>query len=46
MNEAKRPTAAQTLVDQMVQYGVGHVFCVPGESYLPVLDALRNSPIR
>ena len=22
-----------------------HVFCVPGESYLPVLDALRDSPI-
>jgi acetolactate synthase-1/2/3 large subunit len=38
-------TAAQTLVDQLVLHGVEHVFCVPGESFLGVLDALRDSPI-
>ena len=25
--------------------GVNHVFCVPGESYLAVLDALHDSPV-
>lgn len=35
-------TAAEALVDQLVVNGVEHVFCVPGESYLPVLDALRD----
>jgi acetolactate synthase-1/2/3 large subunit len=38
-------TAAQALVDQLVLNGVRHVFCVPGESYLPVLDALRDREI-
>ena len=37
--------AAQALVDQLVANGVEHVFAVPGESYLPVLDALRESGI-
>src|SRR6201986_3484764 len=38
-------TAAQALVDQLVVHGVEHVFCVPGESFLGVLDALIDSPI-
>jgi acetolactate synthase-1/2/3 large subunit len=38
-------TAAVALVDQLVINGVEHVFCVPGESFLPVLDALRDSDI-
>jgi len=38
-------TAAQVLVDQLIIQGVQHVFCVPGESYLPVLDALHDSGI-
>jgi len=38
-------TAAQALVDQLVLHGVEHVFCVPGESFLGVLDALREAPI-
>ncbi len=38
-------TAATALVDQLVINGVEHVFCVPGESFLPVLDALRDSGI-
>jgi acetolactate synthase-1/2/3 large subunit len=33
------------LVEQLVINGVQHVFCVPGESFLPVLDALRDSAI-
>jgi acetolactate synthase-1/2/3 large subunit len=39
-------SAAGVLVDQLVTNGVTHVFCVPGESFLPVLDALRDSPIK
>ena len=38
-------TAAQVLVDQLRIQRVNRVFCVPGESYLPVLDALRDSGI-
>src|ERR671923_154379 len=34
------------LVDQLELHGVGLAFCVPGESYLPILDALHDSPIR
>jgi len=38
-------TAAQVLVDQLRLQRVTRVFCVPGESYLPVLDALLDSGI-
>jgi acetolactate synthase I/II/III large subunit len=38
-------TAAAALVEQLQINGVQHVFCVPGESFLPVLDALRDSAI-
>ncbi len=38
-------SGARILVDQLVAHGVGHVFCVPGESFLAVLDALYDSPI-
>ena len=38
-------TGGQILVDQLRAQGVGHVFCVPGESYLAVLDALHHSSI-
>ncbi|HNP73790.1 MAG TPA: thiamine pyrophosphate-binding protein, partial [Kouleothrix sp.] len=33
-------SGAQLLVDQLLIHGVDTIFCVPGESYLPVLDAL------
>ena len=36
-------TAAQALVATLEAHGVDRVFCVPGESYLPVLDALRDA---
>ena len=38
-------TAGRALVDQLVIHGVKQAFCVPGESYLEVLDALHDSPI-
>ncbi|HEY1426403.1 MAG TPA: thiamine pyrophosphate-binding protein [Caulobacteraceae bacterium] len=38
-------TGAQALVDQLAVQGVQHIFCVPGESYLPVLDALVGREI-
>src|SRR6202049_4496310 len=38
-------TAAEVLVDQLMLNGVRHVFCVPGESYLAVLDAFHDRDI-
>jgi len=38
-------TAAQVLVDALEKNSVDHVFCVPGESYLAVLDALYDASI-
>lgn len=38
-------TGGRILVDQLELHGVKHAFCVPGESYLEVLDALRDSSI-
>ena len=35
--------AARILVDQLQVQGVDHVFCVPGESYLAVLDAFYDA---
>lgn len=39
-------TAAEVLVDQLVVHGVQHVFCVPGESYLAVLDAFHDRALK
>ena len=36
-------TGGRILVDALVLNGVDTVYCVPGESYLPVLDALRDA---
>ena len=38
-------TGGQILVDQLLVHGVDHLFCVPGESYLAVLDALHDAAI-
>lgn len=38
-------SAAQLLVATLEAHGVDRVFCVPGESYLAVLDALYGRPI-
>lgn len=40
-----RRTGGQILVDQLVTHGVKQLFCVPGESYLAVLDALHDACI-
>ncbi|MDR2852891.1 MAG: thiamine pyrophosphate-binding protein [Burkholderiaceae bacterium] len=37
-------SGGQILVDALVCNGVDTVYCVPGESYLPVLDALYDAP--
>lgn len=37
-------TGGQILVDQLKLHGADWVFCVPGESYLAVLDALHDVP--
>ena len=35
-------SGARILVDQLLVHGVERVYCVPGESYLSVLDALHD----
>jgi len=37
-----RRTAAEVLVDQLIVHGARHAFCVPGESYLAILDAFHD----
>ena len=39
------PTAAKVLVDTLVAHKIDRAFCVPGESYLAVMDALHNDPV-
>ena len=39
-------TGGQLIVEALEANGVERVFCVPGESYLAVLDALYDSPIK
>ena len=39
-------TGGRILVDQLELNGIDLAFCLPGESFLPVLDALHDSPIR
>jgi len=36
------PSVARTIVDTLIAQGITHAFAVPGESYLPVLDALYD----
>jgi len=40
----KLRTGGRILVDALVQQGCDRIFTVPGESFLPVLDALVDSP--
>jgi acetolactate synthase-1/2/3 large subunit len=46
MQSSNARTGGQILVDQLSVQGVEHVFCVPGESYLAVLDALHDSQLQ
>jgi len=45
MTQHRRRTGGQVLVDQLLAQGVERLTCVPGESYLAVLDALHDSGI-
>ena len=36
-------SGGRILVDALLAHGTTHLFCVPGESYLPVLDALLDT---
>lgn len=46
MTTQQRRSGGQILVDALRIHGTDHAFCVPGESYLAVLDALFDSPIQ
>ncbi|WP_226579706.1 thiamine pyrophosphate-dependent enzyme [Halobacillus litoralis] len=37
-------SSAEAIVECLCREGVPQVFCVPGESYLPVMDAIRKEP--
>jgi acetolactate synthase-1/2/3 large subunit len=39
-------SGGRIIVDALELNGIDLAFCVPGESFLPVLDALHDSPIR
>lgn len=41
---SKQRTGGQLIVDRLRANGVDRVFTVPGESFLPVLDALHDTP--
>ena len=45
MMSEKTRTGGQLIVDALEANGVDRLFCVPGESYLAVLDALHDSSI-
>lgn len=45
MAEALRD-GGRIVVDQLLLDGIDTMFCVPGESFLPVLDALYDAPAR
>src|SRR5258708_20046959 len=43
MTKAGLRSGGQVLVDQLLIHGTDTAFCVPGESYLEVLDALYDA---
>ena len=45
-HEPRGRSGGQLLVDQLAVHGAELAFGVPGESYIDVLDALRDSPVR
>jgi len=46
MKEGRVKTGGQLIVEALEVNGVERIFCVPGESYLAVLDALHDSRIK
>src|SRR3712207_306602 len=45
MTQHRRRRGGRVLVDQLLAQGVERLTCVPGESYLAVLDALHDANI-
>jgi acetolactate synthase I/II/III large subunit len=45
-NTTNLRSGGRILVDQLLRQGVEHVFCVPGESYLAVLDAFHDAKLK
>lgn len=43
-NNTNYRTGGQVLVDQLRLHGITQIFCVPGESFLAVIDALHDAP--
>jgi acetolactate synthase-1/2/3 large subunit len=43
---ATQQTVAAVIAQSLAAAGVSHAFAVPGESYLPLLDAMRDVPVR
>jgi acetolactate synthase-1/2/3 large subunit len=44
MSDSKQPrNGGQILVETLIRNAVDTIYCVPGESYLPVLDALHDA---
>lgn len=41
---AIKTTVADKIVEQLAALGVGHVFGIPGDSNLPLVEAIRKSP--
>lgn len=39
-------TVATVIAESLAAAGITHAFAVPGESYLPLLDAMRDVPVR
>jgi acetolactate synthase-1/2/3 large subunit len=39
-------TLATVIAESLAAAGITHAFAVPGESYLPLLDAMRDVPVR
>ena len=39
-------TVASVIAESLAAAGITHAFAVPGESYLPLLDAMRDVPVR
>ncbi|MDN6857616.1 thiamine pyrophosphate-binding protein [Pseudomonas sp. CAN2814] len=43
MSDTSARNGGQILVDALLRHAVDTVYCIPGESYLPVLDALHDA---
>ncbi|MYL72417.1 acetolactate synthase [Halobacillus litoralis] len=42
--DERQMTSAEAIVSCLKRQGISKVFCVPGESYLPVMDAILKEP--